>query len=287
MADEFVESCLPIFRERELEDDQRLEEVQKVISTESTLRGQQLETLTLRVAHLCRERIQSEAASQAASLPSRPGVPQVRVHRPSRRSSPGQELSAGAAETVPAQNTSPSLTTTPTTRRGRLNPNAREFTPGGSSSPSQRPAPIGTAYTPSTWPRTQHSNSSAEEQRARYQARIRSINAGIKLIDDFLVPREKERIRQAQAEIAVLQAEHDDLTREFLVNFPDDKGTWSLHEGEGAKRVRGWTVRKMQIDVLKTFIKECPETVLRNLEATREALFENLFPEEGEMGPAE
>ena len=107
------------------------------------------------------------------------------------------------------------------------------------------------------------------------------------MIDDFLIPREKERIRQAQAEIAVLQAEHDDMTKDFLENFPDDKGTWSLHEGEGGKRVRGWTVRKIQIDVLKTFIKECPETVLSNLEATREALFESLFPEEGEMGPAE
>lgn len=142
-------------------------------------------------------------------------------------------------------------------------------------------------FPPSSWLPNQHLSPSPEEQRARYQARIRSHDAGIKLIDDFLIPREKERIRQAQAEIAVLQAEHDDMTGEFLENFPDDKGTWSLHEGEGAKRVRGWTVRKMQIDALKTFIKECPETILLNLEMTREAFFENLFPEEGEIGPAE
>ena len=84
-----------------------------------------------------------------------------------------------------------------------------------------------------------------------------------------------------------MQAEHDEMTREFFDNYPDNKGTWSLHEGEGAKRVRGWTVRKMQIDVLETFIRECLQTGLSGLVATREELFENLFPEEEEMGPAE
>ena len=86
MADEFVGSCLPIFRDSELEDDQRLEEVQKVLLSSSTLHGQQLERLTLRVAHLCRERIQSEAASQARSSPSRTRIPQVQVQRPSSHS---------------------------------------------------------------------------------------------------------------------------------------------------------------------------------------------------------
>ena len=172
----------------------------------------------------------------------------------------------------------------------RLNPNAREFAPAPSLSPSQWPSPNAAVFAPSSPFSFQHRNPLHEEhqeQRKRYQTRLRSNNAGIKLIDDYLIPRERERVQQAQAEIAVLQAEYDELTREFFDNFPDNKGTWSLYEGEGSKRVRGWTVRKMQIDILKTFIKECPENVLRNLQETRERFFENLFPDEGEMGPTE
>lgn len=172
----------------------------------------------------------------------------------------------------------------------RLNPNAREFAPAPSLSPSQWPSPNAAVFTPSSPFSYQHWNplhQEHQEQRERYQSRLRSNNAGIKLIDDYLIPRERERVQQAQAEIAVLQAEYDELTREFFDNFPDNKGTWSLYEGEGSKRVRGWTVRKMQIDILKTFIKECPENVLRNLQQTRERFFENLFPDEGEMGPTE
>lgn len=145
--------------------------------------------------------------------------------------------------TVRAQTSSPSATNIPSASPSRLNPNARVFTPAAAPSSSQRPGLIVTLFTPSSWLPIQHPNPSPEEQRARYQARIRSHNAGIKLIDDFLIPREKSRIRQAQAEIAVLQAEHDEMVREFFDNYPENKGTWSLHEGEGAKRLRGWTVR--------------------------------------------
>ncbi|KAL8749663.1 MAG: hypothetical protein Q9199_007547 [Rusavskia elegans] len=281
MADEFVESCLPIFRDKTLDEDQRLEEVQKALSTFSTLRGRQLENLTLRVAHLCRERIQAEETPKAASSPPRPpSAPRIQVHRPSGPSSSSTELPANAQRL-------PSPTRIMSSTSSRLNPNAPVFTPAPSPSLSQWPSPNAAVLTPSSLSSTQHWNPSPQEQRDRYQARIRSNNAGIKLIDDYLIPREQARIQQAQAEIAVLQAEYDELSREFFENFPDNNGTRPLYEGEGARRVRGWTVRKMQMDILGTFIKECPENVLQNLQATREKFFENLFPEEGEMGSAE
>ncbi|KAI4088755.1 MAG: hypothetical protein LQ339_008655 [Xanthoria mediterranea] len=285
MIDELIESCLPIFRDNSLDDDQRLEEVQRTLSAVSTLRGQQLESLTLRVAHLCRERIQEEETLKGASSPLRPAsAPRIQVDRPSRQSSSSIELPADARILAsPTGNMSSTSST--------LNPNAQEFAPAPSLSPTQWPSPNAAVFKPSSPLSFQHriplQQEHAQEQRERYQSRLRSNNAGIKLIDDYLIPRERERVQQAQAEIAVLQAEYDELTREFFDNFPDNKGTWSLYEGEGSKRVRGWTVRKMQIDILKTFIKECPENVLRNLQETRERFFENLFPDEGEMGPTE
>ncbi|KAI4254913.1 MAG: hypothetical protein L6R42_006994, partial [Xanthoria sp. 1 TBL-2021] len=118
----------------------------------------------------------------------------------------------------------------------RLNPNAPVFTPAPSLSPSQWPSPNAAVRTPSSLSSSQQWNPSPQEQRDRYQARIRSNNAGIKLIDDYLIPRERARIQQAQAEIAVLQAEYDELSRKFFENFPDNNGTRSLYEGEGAKR---------------------------------------------------
>ena len=93
MIDELIELCLPIFRDNSLDDDQRPEEVQRTLSAVSTLRGQQLESLTLRVVHLCRERIQAEETLKAASSPLRPpSAPRMEVDRPSRQSSYSIEL---------------------------------------------------------------------------------------------------------------------------------------------------------------------------------------------------
>ncbi|KAL8851551.1 MAG: hypothetical protein Q9221_003571 [Calogaya cf. arnoldii] len=276
MADEFVDSCLHIFKDQTIDDDQRPEEVQKVLSTLSPLRGQQLESLTLRVAHLCVERIRSEAA---ASATPRPSAPRVLVHRPTR-SAPSIQPSVTAQPSTTPSGALPSTTS-------RLNPNAAVFTPARPPSMSQHPNPNAAIPTTSSLNFSQHWNLSPQEQHARYDARIRSINAGIKLIDDYLILCEKARIRKAEAEIAALQSEHDGLFREFFENYPENKGTWKMYEGEGAKRVRGWTVREMQIDVLKRFIKECPENVLANLRMAREAFFEDFFPGEGEMGRGE
>ena len=102
MIDEFIESCLPIFRDNSLDDDQRLEQVQRTLSALSTLHGQQLESLTLRVAHLCRERIQAEETLQAASSPLRPpSAPRIQVDRPSRQTSSSIELPGQSELSLP------------------------------------------------------------------------------------------------------------------------------------------------------------------------------------------
>ena len=102
MIDEFIELCLPIFRDNSLDDDQRLEEVQRTLSALSTLRGQQLESMTLRVAHLCRERNQAEETLKAASSPLRPpSAPRIQVDRPSRQSSYSIELPGQSGISLP------------------------------------------------------------------------------------------------------------------------------------------------------------------------------------------
>lgn len=89
MAEGFVEHCLPIFRDQSMADDQRPEEVQKILSTLSSLRDDQLESLTLRVAHLRLERIWAEQTTLGqSSLYRPPRSPRVRVCRPPGPSPP-------------------------------------------------------------------------------------------------------------------------------------------------------------------------------------------------------
>ncbi|KAL8998162.1 MAG: hypothetical protein Q9169_002716 [Polycauliona sp. 2 TL-2023] len=292
MAEEFVESCLPIFRDNELDDDQRPEEVKNVLRSMTALRGQQLDNLTLRVAHLCRERIQAEQASSAATQSARPPrASRIEVHRPSGPSSSRTGLpSTTTGQTVPSSST----TITPAVA-ARWNLNAPEFIPATLPSRSQpRPdiIPAGPALLSPSQPRSDNTPNtslswtwrpSPEEQHESYKVRLHRNDVGITLIDSFLIPRENWRIEQAQTEIAILQSEHYALTREFFQNSPP----WSMYEGEGEKRVRGWTVREWQIDVLKTFIRECPQAVLRNLRDTREAYFQDIPPGDWEMGPGE
>lgn len=106
-------------------------------------------------------------------------------------------------------------------------------------------------------------------------------------MDNYWKPALQAKLRQAENEIAVLKAEHDALVEEFFDHYPDTKGDWSLDHGEGAKRVWGWKIRGWQMDCLKLWIKEVAEADLRFLRETREMYFEDLFPREGEMGPAD
>ena len=173
------------------------------------------------------------------------------------------------------------------TSSGSLNPNAQTFSPSISSSPSQWKSPDVQVLTPSPPPLFHPQDLSIQQQRDGYRSRIRIFNAGIDFIDKYHIPNERARIQQAQAGIALLQAEYEELNREFLENYAENRGSRSLYEAEDAKRMWGWEIRKLQIEDLESWIRGYPEVRLRHLHDARESYFEDLFPRLGEMGPVE
>ncbi|KAL8727266.1 MAG: hypothetical protein Q9166_006147 [cf. Caloplaca sp. 2 TL-2023] len=282
MAEQFVDLCLQIYRDDPSVED-HLEELQERLSALSPLRGNRLEKLVLDVAHLCRDRIKAEQASPVYSPPTpRPRAPRVVVQSPS-------EPSPRRPDPTPSQPQFPFPAAMPSTPT-RFNPNAPAFTPSSWSSPPLH-YPSAPVCTPSASPLSQSWGPSYQERGAEmheaYQNRVRALNAGIAWLDNVWIAMIQGWLDQAEAEIKRLKEEVHNYSVEFFDNFPDNKGDWTIYDPPGSHRVWAWTVRNMQIEALRTWIKEVPEVYMRHLQELRESYFKNLFPEPGELGPAE
>ncbi|KAL8798317.1 MAG: hypothetical protein Q9182_006759 [Xanthomendoza sp. 2 TL-2023] len=164
-------------------------------------------------------------------------------------------------------------------KRDVKTPQAFEVALPQSPSPSRRLDPTAMSFTPlSTY------SAPNEAQHAAYENRRNAFHAGIIFMDQHWEAACQERIRQAEGEIATLQAEHDALVTRFFDNY---KGIDSLHRGADVRSVWSCRIRQLQMDCLKLWIEEIARPGLRFLAETRDMYFEDLFPREGEMGPAE
>ncbi|KAL8720008.1 MAG: hypothetical protein Q9181_007978, partial [Wetmoreana brouardii] len=75
MADDLVQLCLPTYQDRSLDDEDKFEKSEALIRETSTLKGEVLDDMIMRVCHQCRETAEADKSRRARpTAPSRPAV---------------------------------------------------------------------------------------------------------------------------------------------------------------------------------------------------------------------
>ncbi|KAL8703321.1 MAG: hypothetical protein Q9201_003485 [Fulgogasparrea decipioides] len=247
MADELVELCLPIYRDISLDDDDKFEKSEALVRESSTLKGDALNDMIMRVCHQCRETAEAEKSSRAQPLaPSRPAI----VAQTAESSKPNP-LNTTAA---------PALASTSGPRRFTFNPHASAFTPPAPSFPVPAPIPAGVQRANYDWRREQ-----VNQTITRLDVRIKQLSDGIKSDD----ARMKEFERQA----------HENVTRVYGSSPPMDART-----GDGRKLMLHADWAENQAQQLKAGLAKKRQEWVR-LRTERDERYMDLFPGEGEMGP--